>query len=227
MTFIIAVAACALIIIACITGLAMYALSGEKPHGHHARRPGARDAAPFADPADEDPDRAADEYIAALNAEPEPAPVLAAPVPEMLEPLPFSSLDRRERTVAIAALPAWEPPVDRGTLESIRDALRALPAAPVAAAEPEPEPEPEYDPAGENTQQIFLRVVGGQWDPAAMAAEIEASVCGDIAPEDSGEEKADFAGVSVAGLPDDGWDLSAPVALTGKHHRAAGNGAAA
>jgi hypothetical protein len=226
MTFIIAVAACSVLIIAAITGLAMYALSGEQPAGRHTRRqaPAAvpqDQADPFAGPDDgQDPDEAADEYIAALN-EPEPEtrpePVLAAPVTAPLEPLPPSPPARREHAVIPdGGLQGWEPPVSRGTLESLRDALRAWnPAA--GAPEPEPAPEPPAQSAGADTQEIFLNLVGGIWDPAAMTAEIEASVYGDTA-EDGSEEKADFAGVSLAGLPDDGWDLSAPVALTGKHH---------
>ena len=225
LTYIIAVAACAVLVIAAIVGLVAYALSGEKPHGSHARRPldappAAAPAAPaapaepdpFADPDDgADPDEAADRYITELRgtAEPEPAPVLAAPVAEpdpepepvpalpvaaTLEPLP--PLDRRERnSVAILTLPAWEPPADRGTLSTIRDALQAWNPAPAGTPEPEPEtaPEPAYDPSGENTQQVFLRVVGGRWNPAAMAAEIEQSVCGDAATDDRSDERAEFA----------------------------------
>lgn len=240
MTFTIAVAACALIIIAAITGLTALALSGEKPRGAHARRPvpaaagtAQGKADPFAGEDDEqDPDEAADEYIAALN---EPEPVLSAPVPEPetgempapaltaplpaasalepLEPLPPSPPARRTRPEAPVITARWEPPVSRGTLESLRDALRAWnPDA------PEPAPEPAPQSPGADTQEIFLNLVGGTWDPAAMADAIEASVYGDTAKDGSDENGADFAGVSVAGLPDDGWDLPAPVTLTGRHH---------
>jgi len=206
-TFAFAVAACAvLLLIVVIAALATLALNREKPHGSHAR--GVAD--PFADPDENtDPDQAADEYITEMRGT-GPDPVLAAPV-AALEPAP--PLDRRElsampaRTAAGMTLPLWEPPADRGTLESIRDALRAWTPAPVIPQEPEaePGPEPECDPHGENTQQIFQRLVGGQWNPAAMADDIERSVYGSVAA------KGGFTGVSMPGLPDGDRDLPQPV----------------
>jgi hypothetical protein len=206
MTFAVAVAACALLLVAVI-GLATLAVRGEKPHGSHAR--GGAD--PFADPDENtDPDQAADEYITEMRGT-EPEPVLAAPVAALEPPPP---LDRRElagatlaaRTAIGMTMPLWEPPVDRGTLESIRDALRAWTPAPAVPQEPgaEREPEPLCDPHGENTQQIFQRLVGG-WHPAAMADDIERSVYGSVAA------KGGFAGVSLPGLPDGDRDLPQPV----------------
>lgn len=220
MTFVIAVAACALILIAAVTGLAMLALGREKPHGSHARGPLAQDdpgeADPFAEPDEADPDKSADEFIAELRGtgEPEPAPVLAAPVAGLEPPPP---LDRREmseipaRTAIGMALPLWEPPADRGTLSTIRDALRAWTPAPAVPQEPDPEPGPEpvCDPHGENTQQIFKRLVGGSWNVAAMADDIEKSVYGGVAPKISGDEQGDFAGTSLPGLPDEDWPVLA------------------
>ena len=215
MTFIIAVAASTLILIAGVAGLAMLALSGEKPHGSHARGAGTRHAAPsqdeadpFTDPDEADPDKSADEFIAALHDDGEPEPVLAAPVAA-------PPLDRREvsampaRAAAGMMLPAWEPPMGRGALESLRDALRAWTPAPAVPQEPEaePEPEPVCDPHGENTQQIFQRLVGGSWNVAAMTDEIERSVYGGVAPKGS-----DFAGTSLTGLPDEDWPVLAGTA---------------
>jgi hypothetical protein len=212
MTFVIAVAACALLIVL-IAALATLALNREKPHGSHARGPQPQDEdRPFADPDEKtDPDEAADEYIAELRGTrepwPEPAPVLAAPVAAGLEPPP--PLDRRElsampaRTAAGMTLPLWEPPADRGTLSTIRDALLAWTPAPVLPQEPEAEPEPWCDPHGENTQQIFQRLVGGQWNPVQMADDIERSVYGSVA--------AKGRGVSMPGLPDGDTALPQPV----------------
>lgn len=241
MTWTIAVAACALIIIAAIVGITVLSLKEEQPHGRHAR-------VPFADPQDTaHPEQGADEYVAALRAEPETALILTAPAAETapLEPLPLSPLDRRERTVTLPALPSWEPPVDRGTLESVRDALRAWNPAGTAQEQDEPsaadltavardqeamltemverelEPDPEPEPDWLTTSAInaFAPVLelGGVDDYLRRVfAPAEEAVRAVVAEHLGSDEKGDFAGASVAGLRD--WDLSAPVALTGKHH---------
>lgn len=178
-------------------------LGRQRDEGRHAvkgRRSHARTGK--AGPGGEAAERAADEFIAALQ--PESAPVPAAPVPEPLEALP--PLSQRTRTAVITA--PWEPPVSRGDLSSVRDALRAWNPAP--AVPQEPRPEPEAGP-GDDTGEIFLRLVGGDWSPAEMVARIEADVYG--AAGSGGEEKAAFAGTSLPGLRD--WDLTRPLSLPG------------
>ncbi len=244
----IAVVVCAVILFVTIVWLADLAFRPRAGQPRARRAPGRHaiggpraeaetpqdEADPFADRSDEDPD----EYIAAIrDPEPEPEtrpdPVLAAPVPADLEPLPSSPLDRRERTaIPAGALPAWEPPVSRGTLESFRDALRAWNPAP-AGPQPEAGPEPERaEPDWLTTSAVNAfapvmelgdvgRYVDREFAPA------EEAVRALIAEHLGNDEKAAFAGVSVAGLPDGGWSLDEPVPLNGDAGRHSGGSEAA
>ena len=141
---------------------------------------------PFADGRDED-DPEGDRFIAALRGEPAPvlpvppAPPGAAPVPFRVPPFaspplePLPPLDRRESSLLPldAGRPAkpWTPPADMDVLARFRDALAA---SNVASKPGEPAPVR----AGDDTQEIFLNLVGGRWDPAGMADDIERRVYG-------------------------------------------------
>jgi hypothetical protein len=158
---------------------------------------------PLEDERDED-DPEGDRFIAALRGEPAPvlpvppAPPGAAPVPFRVPPFaspplePLPPLDRRESSLLPldAGRPAkpWTPPANVDVIVRFRDALRAWapdgPKAPEPPAEdvpptrPEAVAEPAPVRAGDDTQEIFLNLVGGRWDPAGMADDIERRVYG-------------------------------------------------
>lgn len=121
----------------------------------------------------------------------------------------------------LAALKAWTPqPAVPQEPASLAELVRSAPPAP---AEPPARPVPAADETGElafapvmelGDVDEFVRRTFAAAD--AGVAAVVAEVLG------SGDGRPRFAGASLTGLPEGGWDWHAPLLLPGGYRRAAG-----